>query len=176
MVGSLAVGTNAGSDARPTRYIVLYEANASPAAVTAAVKQAKGRILKANNKVGVATAISANPGFRSEAAASAAIKGVARNIPIGRARPQLRPKLTPELNRAFRQTTKGSKLRLQGRGFNGQPSAEPLAGLQWDMRMIHATVDGSYRKQPGSSRVLVASSTRASTATIRTSRPTSTAD
>ena len=153
MVGSLAVGTNAGSDGRPTRYIVLYEAGASPAAVKAAVVQAKGRILKANNKVGVATAISSNPGFRSEASASAAIKGVARNIPIGRARPQLRPKLTPELNRAFRKASKGSRLKLQGHS-NG-PREEPLAGLQWDMKMIHATANGSYKEQPGSKRVLV---------------------
>jgi lantibiotic leader peptide-processing serine protease len=158
MVGSLAVGTNAGSDGRPTQYIVLYEADASPAAVKAAVKQAKGRILRANNKVGVATAISANPRFRTDAAASAAVKGVARNIPIGRAKPQLRPKLTPELNRAFRNASKSSKFRLQGRsgGNNGGGSrTEPLAGLQWDMRMINATANGSYRKQQGSRRVLV---------------------
>ena len=153
MVGSLAVGTNAGSDGRPTRYIVLYEAGASPAAVKAAVVQAKGRILKANNKVGVATAVSGNPGFRSEASASRAIKGIARNIPIGRARPQLRPKLTPELNRAFRKASKGSKLGLQS--HSGGPREEPLAGLQWDMKMIHATANGSYKEQPGSKRVLV---------------------
>ena len=60
MTGVLSVGTEAGSDTRPTRYIVLYEAGASPAAVKAAVTQAKGRILKANNKVGVATVISSN--------------------------------------------------------------------------------------------------------------------
>ena len=52
-------------------YIVLYEQGASPAAVKAAVKQAKGRILRANNKVGVATAISANPRFRGDARRSA---------------------------------------------------------------------------------------------------------
>jgi subtilisin family serine protease len=34
-------------------------------------------------------------------------------------------------------------------------SGEPLADLQWDMDMIHATADGSYRKQRGSNRVLV---------------------
>ncbi len=32
---------------------------------------------------------------------------------------------------------------------------EPLADLQWDMAMIHATADGSYRKQLGSNKVLV---------------------
>jgi len=29
-------------------------------------------------------------------------------------------------------------------GQRGKLTAEPLADLQWDMQMIHATVDGSY--------------------------------
>ena len=82
MIGSIAVGTEAGSDSRPTRYIVLYEPNASPAALQAAVKQADGRILRANGKVGVATVVSSNTRFRAEAARSAVIDGVARNVPI----------------------------------------------------------------------------------------------
>ncbi|MEU8380932.1 S8 family serine peptidase [Streptosporangium sp. NPDC048865] len=32
---------------------------------------------------------------------------------------------------------------------------EPLAGRQWDMKMIGATVDGSYATEPGDKRVLV---------------------
>ena len=69
MTGVLSVGSDAGSDTRPAKYIVLYEQGASPAAVKAAVEQAKGRILRANNKIGVATAISANPRFLGEARA-----------------------------------------------------------------------------------------------------------
>jgi subtilisin family serine protease len=159
MIASLAVGTHAGADGRPTQYIVLYEANASPSAVKAAVKAAKGRILKANNKVGVATAISSNPAFRARAEASAAVKGVARNIPIGRANPRLRLKETIE---ASRNAVKGkaaqrrSAMTFQGHDDDDdrlQP--EPLASLQWDMKMMHATVDGSYSKHKGSKRVLV---------------------
>ncbi|WP_436756842.1 S8 family peptidase [Streptosporangium sp. V21-05] len=42
----------------------------------------------------------------------------------------------------------------------GTPAAstgapEPLAGRQWDMKMIGATVDGSYAAEPGDKRVLV---------------------
>jgi subtilisin family serine protease len=147
--GVLSVGSDAGSDARPAKYIVLYEQGASPAAVKAAVAKAKGRILRANNKIGVATAISANPSFRGTATAAAAIKSVARNVPVGRAKPEFRPKPTPELERTQRgRSSNGSYHR-------GDRRAEPLADLQWDMKMIHATVDGSYRKQKGSSRVLV---------------------
>ncbi len=152
MTGVLSVGSDAGSDARPAKYIVLYEQGASPAAAKLAIKQAKGRILRANNKVGVATAISANPRFRGDAEASRAIKGVARNIPIGRAKPSLRPKLSPEQMRAFRRASRGAG---SAGAYLHNSKSEPLAGLQWDMKMIHATSDGSYAEQKGSKRVRV---------------------
>jgi subtilisin family serine protease len=152
-IASMAVRTEAGADGRPTQYIVLYEANASPAAVRAAVRAAKGRILKANNKVGVATAISSNPSFRSDAARSAAIKSVARNIPIGRARPDLRLKVTGEIDRSVLRAKKRSSTFKDH--DDDRARAEPLAHLQWDMRMINATPEGSYRRQRGNRRVLV---------------------
>ena len=156
MTGVLSVGSDAGSDTRPAKYIVLYEQGASPAAVKLAVKQAKGRILRANNKIGVATAVSANPRFRGAAEASRAIKGVARNIPIGRAKPSLRPKLSPEQMRAFRRASRGTAVqKSSGSGYLHHNAAEPLANLQWDMKMIHATSEGSYHTEKGSKRVLV---------------------
>ena len=156
MTGVLSVGSDAGSDARPSKYIVLYEQGASPAAVKAAVRRAKGRIVKANNKVGVATAVSANPRFRGDAEAARSIKGVARNIPIGRTKPSLRPKLTPEQLRAFRRSTRGTAVQKSaGAGYTSHNPAEPLAAKQWDMKMINATSDGSYHVEKGSKRVLV---------------------
>jgi lantibiotic leader peptide-processing serine protease len=157
MIASMAVGTHAGADGRPTQYIVLYEANASPSAVKAAVRAAKGRILKANNKVGVATVISSNARFRTDAARFAAIKSVARNIPIGRADPKLRLKQTIEASRlkAKLAPQQRSATTFQGNDDDDPLQPEPLAHLQWDMRMIHATVDGSYKKHKGSKRVLV---------------------
>jgi lantibiotic leader peptide-processing serine protease len=152
MTGVLSVGSDAGSDARPAKYIVLYEQGASPAAVKLAVKHAKGRVLRANNKVGVATAVSANPRFRGDAEASRAIKGVARNIPIGSAKPSLRPKLSPEQMRAFRRASRGAG---SAGAYLHNSKSEPLAGLQWDMKMIHATPEGSYHTEKGSKRVLV---------------------
>jgi subtilisin family serine protease len=157
MTGVLSVGTEAGSDTRPAKYIVLYEAGASTAAVKAAVKQAKGRILRANNKVGVATVISSNAKFRGAATSSAAIKGVARNVPIGRSGPQLRPKVD-DANRDLRNVPKSRSAATQRGGagaYSHSSREEPLADRQWDMQMIHATANGSYRKQKGSKRVLV---------------------
>jgi lantibiotic leader peptide-processing serine protease len=154
LTGVLSVGSDAGSDTRPAKYIVLYEQGASPAAVKAAVRRAKGRIVRANNKVGVATAVSANPSFRGHAEAAKAIKGVARNIPIGKAKPELRPKLTPEQLKAFRRSTRGTAVQRSS-GYNSHNPAEPLASKQWDMRMINATPSGSYHVEKGSKRVLV---------------------
>jgi lantibiotic leader peptide-processing serine protease len=160
LTAASAVRTEAGSDMRPTRFVILHEANASPAAVRAAVTQAGGRILRANNEVGVATAISAKSTFLARAVASPAIQGVARNMPIGTARPMLRPKLTVEMQRSLRNAAKAmSRGQHQRSGkrahHHGGLQPEPFADLQWDMKMIHATVEGSYRKEQGSKKVRV---------------------
>ncbi len=42
-----------------------------------------------------------------------------------------------------------------GAPFGGALGGDPLAGLQWDMQMIHATPQGSYRRQQGSKAVRV---------------------
>ena len=107
----------------------------------------------------MATVVSSNTRFRAEAARSAVIDGVARNVPIGKARPSLRPKVSEEQLRTLRRAARGTKAAplkgATGNGLDSHNPAEPLAPLQWDMRMIHATPDGSYHKEKGSNRVLV---------------------
>jgi subtilisin family serine protease len=160
MIASMAVGTEAGSDSRATRYVVLYSPNVA-AGMKAAVARAGGRVLRANNRVGVATVSSSDARFAARAEASKAIQAVTRDRVIGRAipgqaKPQLRPKFSEEYLRSIRKAAKG--LRAQRKGFkyqNGKSSPEPLAHLQWDMQQIHATADGSYRKERGDRKVLV---------------------
>jgi lantibiotic leader peptide-processing serine protease len=160
MIGSMAVGTHAGSDGRPTRYVIVYSPN-SAAAMKAAVVKAGGRVIRANNRVGVATAVSADARFKARVRASNAIQGVARDHVIGRANPgaakrKVQPKFSEEYLRSIRKAAKGQKLALRrGSSRRGGNRAEPLADLQWDMKMIRATTNGSYRKQRGSKRVLV---------------------
>jgi subtilisin family serine protease len=164
MIASMAIGTEAGSDGRPTRYVILYSPNASMA-MKAAVVKAGGRVLRANSRVGVATAVSSDPRFKARAGASRAVQGIARDRVIGRAipglqKPAIRPKFSEEYLRSIRRAAKGVKpaLRRSSRGFryqHGRSRAEPLASLQWDMRMINATPDGSYRLERGDRRVLV---------------------
>jgi Subtilase family len=57
----------------------------------------------------------------------------------------------PAVRRGLNRQRLGARYRYSQHG----PSAEPLAGHQWDMRMINATPTGSYTHQRGSKRVLV---------------------
>ena len=152
---TLAAATPEARTGAQKHYVVLYEANASPAAAKAAIDKAGGRLLRVNTRVGVATVVSANPNFLGRATSSVAIEGVARDRAIGTA-PTREPKFSVELMRELRAATNARKHDSAGdksrRGGNGE---EPLAPLQWDMKMIHATADGSYEKEKGNKNVLV---------------------
>ena len=150
------VGAQAGAalkQAQPTDYLVLYAEGASTASARLAVQAAGGTIVKENTAIGVATVRSQNVGFLSAVLRQPALAGAARNVPIGQGAPLLRPK--------DRNDETGEQAVSQGNGGGGNQHGEhtrtgdPLAGLQWNMAMIHATVDGSYQNQRGDRRVLV---------------------
>ena len=138
-------------------YVVLYKLGVPASDARAAVRAAGGRIVRENLKVRVATARSSNPRFLTAASRSAAIEGVARDKRIG---------FVP---RASRNGKGGGvdKFAFEKGDFNGEPAgsaatpgaavagADPLAALQWDMRMIRATPEGSHAVQPGARGVRV---------------------
>ena len=95
---TLAAATPGAKTGAPTRYVVLYDATASPAAAKAAINQAGGRLLRVNARVGVATVVSANPNFRARVTSSTAIEGVARNRSIGSV-PSSAPRFSVEMMR-----------------------------------------------------------------------------
>jgi subtilisin family serine protease len=157
---SLAVAALAAarpSAPRPATYVVVYEAGVSKADARAAIRAAGGQLVRENGKVGVATVSSRNPNFLRDAAADAALYGAARNRPVGRvvAKPNLKPRLKLDLIGALRKAPRAKPLRRTLRTFGGPGHSEPLAGRQWDMRMIHATAEGSYRFERGHKKVLV---------------------
>jgi lantibiotic leader peptide-processing serine protease len=140
--------------ARSTELLVLYREGVSLAAAHAAVAAAGGTVVRENRAVGLATVRTSNLRFASAIAGQAAIAGVSSNRSIGRvpASGRVAPKLARDL------VEKAGREGLRGAGptvSHGSPKAEPLAGLQWDMRQIRATVDGSYRVERGSRKVLV---------------------
>jgi lantibiotic leader peptide-processing serine protease len=156
---AFAVATPSGPGNRtsgsPTQYVVVFKSGASKAAARAAIKAAGGRIIRENRDIGVATVVSRNPAFITESAAARSLYGAARNRPVGRVAPITQQKFDPAdvsaLRRAMRSSRRSSRF-----GYSHHKSGpEPFAGLQWDMQMIHATTDGSYKKERGSRKVLV---------------------
>jgi subtilisin family serine protease len=145
--GAFGVAQAATADDQPARdYIVVYAEGASTGDARAAIADAGGTLVKENKAIGVATVSSKNADFAADATAEAALLGAASDRPIGRSPGARSRQFGIEKAEAPK---KGSP------PHGAPPAAEPLSGEQWDMRMIGATPEGSYRKQPGSREVRV---------------------
>ena len=159
-LAALALGPGAAQPAsqaskRASEYVVLYAPGATTAAGEAAVEAAGGTVVKVNGKIGLATVRSANPSFLLDVAQRAAIDGAARNRRIGYAPSSGRfDKFALERAQGDRDATAGltRALRTEGKRVD----AEPLADLQWDMKMIRATAKTSHRVEQGKRGVRVA--------------------
>jgi subtilisin family serine protease len=138
----------AGGGTEQQTFVVLYERGVSAQEGAAAVEAAGGHVVAVNEQVGVATVRSSNESFVTDAARSAAVAGAARNRPVGEA-PVTRPAdpFALEKMRGLRERRPG-RGRVRGRGAP-TPQDEPFADLQWDMRMINATSEESYRRERG---------------------------
>ncbi|HEU4658699.1 MAG TPA: S8 family serine peptidase [Capillimicrobium sp.] len=156
--GALALAGTASAatgQAGTRTYVVLYEDGASPADARAAIEQAGGRIVRENTKIGVATVEADAQEFESRAAAADPLVGAAPNEPIGEVPAQVR-KDERDLERM---TDARQAAAAKGAGKLQAPfspvAGDPLAELQWDMRMIGATPEGSYDVTQGSHAVRV---------------------
>lgn len=153
----VAVGVPLPSDATTRQaavedsYVVLYDAEASLEAARGAVRQAGGIIVDEEPAVGVATVRASNPRFAVDVARHPAVVGSADDVSIGQV-PATDVEKRDEVEElgAGRLTDASARRRTALR-----PGDEPLAGRQWDMRMMHATPRESYRVQPGSPDVTV---------------------
>jgi subtilisin family serine protease len=157
ITAALAAPAQAGSSSsskqgQNTEYVVLYKDGASLEQAHAAVKAAGGTIVKENKEVGLATVRSTSTAFAADAGKQSAVDGVARNRAVGEA-----PKLArATVNKSLAVEKEGRQGGHAGAGSSSPtPSAEPLADRQWDMKQIHATANGSYKKEPGDHGVLV---------------------
>jgi subtilisin family serine protease len=163
MLAVVAVTTaGGGARAQETDYVVLYKEGASLASARQAVRAAGGAIVSENTAVGVATVRSTSASFASAVAGQSALAGAAQNRPVGYATPLERPtrEQVERLSDAERATVeaaatagKPAKPPKPPKQKPGDP--DPLAGLQWNMAMIHATAGETYKKDPGKPGVLV---------------------
>jgi lantibiotic leader peptide-processing serine protease len=147
-------GAVSSGDARvkAKEFVVVYESGVSKAEARAAVRAAGGTIVKENAKLGVATVTTTNGSFLGEVADASALVGAAVAKPIGRATPDDVVRKNDDIERL--EKLRASSERASKRGRHGK-RAEPLSYLQWDMKMINATLGGSYAEQKGSKGVLV---------------------
>lgn len=156
LLGMLAAALIAPSQAaaapsqttRSAEYIVLYDEGASVAQARAAVQAAGGTIVSENTAVGVATVRTASAGFARAARSQTALDGVATNRSIGSV-----PRDAAGRDQVEKLTQAATGAAVGGAA--GQPGAEPLARLQWDMRQIGATPDGAHAVEQGSPDVMV---------------------
>ncbi len=156
-----ATASAAVSPKRPParQYLVLAEPGATPAAVRAAVVKARGRVVNVNAAIGLYTAESRNSRFLTVAIATRPIAHAGRVRPLGAATPEAQRKRDDPniLDQALAGT---SWDRPDGDDDHGDErhrsrKGDPLAAQQWDMAMIGATREGSYRRQRGKRDVLV---------------------
>ena len=157
-LAGLTMSSGAGAArGEQTRYVVLYKQGASAAQAQKAIEAAGGRVVQVNKAIGVGSVVSSNPGFAAAVAAKGAIAGAARDQVIGHA-PGAKPRaIETEVGGPLgtNHTTATAPRSARAGAAADALTADPLAPLQWDMRMIHATVDGSYAVNQGSKDVLV---------------------
>jgi subtilisin family serine protease len=149
---ALAAATATADSGKTREYVVVYDQGATAAQGRDAVKAAGGTVVSDNAAIGVATVKSKRSDFIALADRQSALDGAAANDAIGRAPQERQAKWSAiEKVRAQGKAAKPAKARKATKGI----APEPLAGQQWDMKMIGATPDGSYARQQGSHAVRV---------------------
>jgi subtilisin family serine protease len=155
LVASILVIPSATSSSRAVKrtYLVLYADGVSAAEARSAIKQLGGKIVREDRAIGYAKVSTRNARFLKGVMRSKVLAGAARDRIIATTRPGFRPKdFDIERLTAERQASLG-----QGGVRDAQVSStgEPLADMQWDMEMIHATEGESHAVQDGDRGVLV---------------------
>lgn len=157
--GAAAPAAEAGVAASgpQTEYVVLYRDAKHAADARAAIRKAGGSVVSENAAIGTALVRAARPDFTSVVRRSPAVTGSTHNRPIGHLPTpahSLVERLAPaDRAAALRALPAAPALRPAETG--SAPAEEPLAPLQWDMKMIGATAAGSYAVAPGDRRVRV---------------------
>lgn len=156
VISSAVLAAPARQGAQADEFVVVYADGATIQAAHAAIAAAGGTIVEENLAVGVATVSSSNANFLAAVSQQAALLGAVRNRPVAQIEPGKVPKQNDVENRNNPdEFGVGKPGPAPSDRSGGQAGEDPLAPLQWDMQMLHASAAGSYAHQAGDHRVLV---------------------
>jgi subtilisin family serine protease len=147
-----ATGTTGAQQQGTTDYVVLGAEGSDLGTVKQAVQRAGGTVTGENTAIGLVTARSDSASFVTAVEANPSVVGAARDKVIGSApKVERRQADVERLTAAERQAAQAHKKPPHP---PATPDPEPLAGLQWDMDMIHApeahaTQIGDHRTRVG---------------------------
>jgi subtilisin family serine protease len=137
-----APGATAGTTGTTQNYIVLYKQNALPSDTAATIQKAGGSLVYLYPQIGVAIARSDSTAFRANLMKDTRIDGAAATT-----------KFATRLDDGTANASSDAQGPPPGDLPNSPATEDPLFGLQWDMRQIHA--DQAHAVTGGSPTVLV---------------------
>lgn len=130
----------ASAGGQATRFIVVLDTSASVADARQAIREAGGTVERVHEAIQVIEASSTSDAFAAELRAADGVSGVARDHAVGTVRPDMEHRYAIETLPDAR----GAEVDVEP----AAASAEPLAGLQWDMRQIRALDGDGMRSAP----------------------------
>ena len=148
LVTTVFAGSAIAADAAEQRsatgdeYVVLYDA-ASAFTAEQAIIAAGGTVVDRNEEIALMLVSTANGGFAEQVRGAQGIAGVALNHSIGTAQPNMPHRFADERPAA---AAKGSTA-VKSRHHRGKHGSDPLASLQWDMKMIGT--DTAHKRATG---------------------------
>jgi subtilisin family serine protease len=124
-------------------YVISFSGSAD--AAVAAIRAAGGTVEDVTAQVGAALVTADDEAFLADVLAQDGITGAARNHAVGKADLGLPHRF------ADGRLTAGEREQSRGSGVtaSAEKGAEPLAGRQWNMRMIGATPSAAHRTETG---------------------------
>ena len=135
-----------GSTAAGGEFVVSF--GGTPEAATIAVEAAGGTVEDITSQMGLALVTAPDDAFLDKVRTGAGIRGAARNHSVGVSRQGMPHRYADERLDATERAQAGHAGE-PGILSTHEPGAEPLSGLQWDMKMIGATPDGAWEESTG---------------------------
>ncbi|MCW2637083.1 MAG: peptidase and in kexin sedolisin [Blastococcus sp.] len=147
VVATASAATGAADDAAGpagagAEYVVSF--SGSPQAATDAIKAAGGTVEDVTAQIGIALVSSSDGAFADKVRARGGVQEAIPNHTVGTTRQDMPHRFSERPSAAERASANRSSAEV-----TRAPGAEPLASLQWDMKMIGATPSGAHRTATG---------------------------